>query len=373
MAIFDRLWHWITRQGQAAPKHAASVRSQHQTTHISPSGGPTKIRVTQTKAKPVADQSVPTGQKETPNVAPVPSTTMDAVLVVLYVAEDGTSLADPEWLNGHLGDPIRLQFKNFDDKILINIKGFITSYTSPYHIMTLEFMQKLGHPVILYPVDYDTGQLLQTPTVITGPINAPFAIKQPAIDHYHLIKASRPLSGHFTTAPQMIIVMLRRNTWQSVQRINYYLELNQTTTVYDAPNGQRQPYHFPDHSVWRAFIKVTLTDGKTWYNLGGPQWILNDKIVVTDHPAASALESDDALKQPAFDPITKSGQIDFIADHSVNLFNAPNGRIIGQIPDGTLVTITGKLVDDANIPWYQLDHKQAIQAQYVKLMNIQLA
>ncbi|ANZ62313.1 hypothetical protein AYR62_07875 [Secundilactobacillus paracollinoides] len=369
MAILDRLWHWLSGQNAPTPRHAAAPRSQHQASHIAPRGESKKITVT---PKPEPDQTVSEPQHQQPAQASVPSTTTDAVLVVLYLGEDGRSLADPEWLNGHIGDPIHLQFKNFEDKILINIKGFLTSYTSPYHIMTLQFMQKLGHPVVLYPVDYDTGQLLQTPHVITGQINAPFALKQPDIEDYHLIKASRPLNGHFTTEPQMIIVMLRRNTWQSVQRINYYLELNQTTVVYDAPNGQIQPYDFPDHSVWRAFIKVTLSDGQTWYNLGGPQWIINDKIVVTDRPAASALESETALEQPKFDPMNKSGQIDFIADHSVNIFNAPNGQIMGHIPDGTLVMVTGKLVDDAKIPWYELDHKEVIQAQYVRLMNVQM-
>lgn len=322
------------------------------------------------EAEPATETPTPaqTEALATPSMPKMTDT--NAVVLISYVDEAGTALSEPQWLNGQLGEALHLEFRQFDDYLLADIQGFTTTFDAPYHIMTLHFIKKLGHPAILYPIDYDTGRLVAVPKLLSGPINVPFLFKTPKIDGYRMIKASRPLTGHFTHEPQVLIALLRQSTWQSVQRVNYYLELNQSTPIYETPAGKARAYEFPSHSVWRAFTKVTLTNGDVWYNLGGPQWLLNDKIVITDRPAQTPIDNDEAVPVgPQFDAVHFEGRIDFVANESVSYYDAPNGLIIGELAHNTPITITGQFEDPAGIMWYRLTHDWVIPAHYVRLKH----
>lgn len=322
------------------------------------------------EAEPATETPTPaqTEALATPSMPKMTDT--NAVVLIGYVDEAGTALSDPQWLNGQLGEALHLEFRQFDDYLLADIQGFTTTFDAPYHIMTLHFIKKLGHPAILYPIDYDTGRLVAVPKLLSGPLNVPFLFKTPKIDGYRMIKASRPLTGHFTHEPQVLIALLRQSNWQSVQRVNYYLELNQSTPIYETPAGKARAYEFPSHSVWRAFTKVTLTNGDVWYNLGGPQWLLNDKIVITDRPAQTPIDNDEAVPVgPQFDAVHFEGRIDFVANESVSYYDAPNGLIIGELAHNTPITITGQFEDPAGIMWYRLTHDWVIPAHYVRLKH----
>jgi cell wall-associated NlpC family hydrolase len=47
----------------------------------------------------------------------------------------------------------------------------------------------------------------------------------------------------------------------------------QSIVVYDAPNGNRTSKWLGYHTSWKAFGTAKGSDGQTWYNLGGAQWV----------------------------------------------------------------------------------------------------
>ena len=295
--------------------------------------------------------------------APTEEQSGSAVMLVLYLDEQNQPLRKPQWLNGQLGERIHFNPHHIEHYLLFHIIGFATHFASPYRIMTLQFTKEMGHPVILYSVDYDTREMLASPVIQTGAVNQPFAFSKTELDGFHLIKANRPLTGHFTEASQTIVVMLRRNNWTAVQRISIFVRLKDSTQILDQPDGQPYRYEFPKNSVWRAFIRVNTQTGETWFNLGGPQWINGKNVTQTDRPENQQI----GKREPAvFKDINHAAVIDFVTGHSLHVYAEPNGRAIKLIADGTKIQITGEYTDSNQLKWYQLDDDSIIRAQYVK-------
>ncbi|GAX05212.1 hypothetical protein IWT25_00516 [Secundilactobacillus pentosiphilus] len=287
-----------------------------------------------------------------------------AVMLVLYMDDQNHSLAKPQWLTGRLGEKIHFAPRKIDHYLLFHVIGFTTVFASPYRIMTLQYTRKLGHPVIMYAVDYDTREMVASPVIQTGAVNQPFAFSKAAIDGYHLIKASRPLTGHFTDQAQTIVVLLRRDTWTSVQQINIFVRLLDSTPVLNQPDGQPHRYEFPKDSVWRAFVRVNTKNGETWFNLGGPQWINGKDVTETNRPVNLQITQRQPVK---FKPMDQAAVIDFVAGRSLHTYDRPNGQAIKLIADGTPIQLTGEYTDENQLRWYRLADDAVIRAQYVKI------
>lgn len=303
-------------------------------------------------------------QTPAPSAAIDTATEQSAVLLVLYLDDHNQPLSDPEWVRGTIGAAVHFKPKEFEDYLLYHIIGFTTVFKTPCRIMTWQFMKRMGHPVIMYPIDYDTGELVSPPVFTSGPVNKGFVLAQPEADQYHLVKASRPLSGHFTDEVQVIYVLLRRNSWWAVQRVNHYIKLTHDVTILDMPDGQSQHYEFPKDSIWRAFIRVNTAHGKTWYNLGGPQWVPGHLAVQSDRPVPASLPKPTT---PEYQPLSAHGRINFIPDQAVHTYTAPNGVFKGELNDQAEIIVTGTLTDANRVEWYQLADGTAIQSYYVTL------
>ncbi len=175
-----------------------------------------------TQASPETKTSKLDSATKVTSEKPVETQPASAVMLVLYLDDQNQSLAKPQWLNGQLGEKIHFSPRHIDNYLLFHIIGFTTVFASPYRIMTLQYTKKLGHPVIMYSVDYDTREMIAPPVIQTGAVNQPFAFSTAVIDGFHLIKASRSLTGHFTglKAQTIIVKCWCRNSWMAVQRIS---------------------------------------------------------------------------------------------------------------------------------------------------------
>ncbi|WP_203649223.1 MucBP domain-containing protein [Secundilactobacillus yichangensis] len=362
MAFFDRLLKLMTINRPRTPSH-------HRKTVVPENSTLTAGHTPAKPVQPITDQSAddPKPQNspvEQPTEKPVETQPESAVMLVLYLDEQNHSLTKPQWLIGRLGEKIHFTPRHIDNYLLFHIIGFTTLFASPYRIMTLQYTKKLGHPVIMYAIDYDTREMVASPVIQTGAVNQPFAFSRTVVDGFHLIKASRPLTGHFTEKAQTIVVMLRRDSWTAVQRINIFVQLLDSTQILDQPDGQAYSYEFPKNSVWRAFVRVNTQNGETWFNLGGPQWINGKDVTQTDKPAHQQIGQQRAV---AFKPIKQSAVIDFVSNHSLHTYDQPNGQAVKLIADGTQVQLTGECTDDNQLKWYRMADGNVILAQYVKL------
>ena len=65
-----------------------------------------------------------------------------------------------------------------------------------------------------------------------------------------------------------------------------------SATVYTAANGASTGKTLPNNSSWKTFSSVKGSDGKTWYNVGGDQWVSDDEVnIQAVAPAAPAVSS----------------------------------------------------------------------------------
>ncbi|HBF74579.1 MAG TPA: hypothetical protein DDW71_04910 [Lactobacillus sp.] len=364
MAFFDRLRKLMTKNRPRTPSHRRKIVPTEKT----------GIRNRHAGIKPARQLTIqPSSENKTSKLDSATKVTSEktvetqpasAVMLVLYLDDQNQSLAKPQWLNGQLGEKIHFSPRHIDNYLLFHIIGFTTIFASPYRIMTLQYTKKLGHPVIMYSVDYDTREMIAPPVIQTGAVNQPFAFSTAVIDGFHLIKASRSLTGHFTDQAQTIIVMLRRNSWMAVQRISIFVKLLESTRILNQPDGDPYRYEFPKNSVWRAFIRVNTQNGETWFNLGGPQWINGKNITQTDRPENQQI----AHRKPlTFTPVKQVAVIDFVAGRSLHTYDRPNGQAVKLIADGTRVQITGEYTDTHQLKWYRMADDTVIRAQYVKL------
>lgn len=358
MAFFDQLKRLLTKNRPQTPaRHRKHVKKPGITPHR-----PTNHN--RQSQPPI--QSQPTSQP-TSNEQPLQTTTsISAAVLVLYLDDANATLAQPQWLHGEIGERLHFRPQQFDDYLLYHIIGFTTTFTNPYQIMTLQFTKKLGHPVVLYPTDYDTGELLSPPITQSGHLNDPFAFALPEIGGYHMIKANRPLTGHFTNQAQVIVVMLRRSNWSSVQRVNLYVQVLYDTVIVDLPAGDPYDFEFPQNSIWRAFIRINTVHDGTWYNLGGPQWISGKNVQLTEKPPLPQISAQTKVK---FTTFHASGTINYVTDQKLHTYVTPNGQAAQQLTDGTTVQITGRFKDNNQITWYRLDDNSVIQTHYVLLNN----
>lgn len=282
------LWLFFDQLKRLLTKNRPQTPARHRK-HVKKPGIPPRRPINHNRQSQAPVQSQPTNQP-TSNEQPLQTTTsISAAVLVLYLDDANEPLAQPQWLHGEIGERLHFRPQQFDDYLLYHIIGFTTTFTNPYQIMTLQFTKKLGHPVVLYPTDYDTGELLGPPVTQSGHLNDPFAFALPEIDGYHMIKANRPLTGHFTNQAQVIVVMLRRSNWSSVQRVNLYVQVLYDTLIVDLPAGDPYDFEFPQNSIWRAFIRINTVHDGTWYNLGGPQWISGKNVQLTEKPPSHKL------------------------------------------------------------------------------------
>ncbi|QMU07317.1 MucBP domain-containing protein [Levilactobacillus suantsaii] len=313
-------------------------------------------------------QLTPTPQPTVPPVAVNPVTTHEqpnATLVVRIVDSQNRPLQPALVLTGQRGTAVHLTTPTIPGYTLAKMTGFTQTFLSEYGLMTLTYQRQWGYPVLVYQIDYDSGQLLALPGLFRGLLGASFHLAVPPVKGYHIFQAQGPQQGTYTDQTQRLLYFYRRDAWQTVQRVHQYVTLLSNHAVYALPAGQAYRYRFPATSLWRIFAIITLTDQTVWYNLGGNQW-LNAAETKRRLHWSRHLELPRQTKLTG-KAVQWSGTVDYVPDHAVTFYRDPYGEVAGQLPDGELLEIRRRVVDDQNLIWYQIGPQAYINARYVRL------
>ncbi|GAK48302.1 hypothetical protein LOSG293_240190 [Secundilactobacillus oryzae JCM 18671] len=266
---------------------------------------------------------------------------------------------------GQLGDVINFDVQPTTSYTLSAISGYTQHFPAEYAIMTLQFERQFGQPVIYYQIDYDTNEILAYPTIISGRIGESFEMVPPVAKGYNLIRVQGSSRGRFTDKVHPIFAFYRKEAWQTVKNVNFYIELKRALQPFDEPDGQKQAINLPAKSVWRVFQQITKVDGTIWYNIGGAEWLTAKYTASHTHPMKPELTY--AGMRFHSNPLALTGQIDFVAGRSVTTYDQPYGASIGKLADGEKVNITHILRDDQGLHWYQLDTGAVLLATYIKV------
>lgn len=359
MAFFDWLQRMIEPTRQTRPQHNRR-RGTPPTKPASPAPIPAPSDLSPEPSVRLIAQPTPTKQIDTSQLP-------TATLVVRLVDERDRPLQPALVLTGPLHGPVHLRFPEIPGYALQDIHGFTQEYLSRYSLTSLVYVRQWGQPIIAYLVDYDTNRLLTLPQIHRGRLGQAFNLTPPAMANYHIFQAQGSQRGAFSDQTGQIVYYYRRNSWQTVQRVNQYVLLDTDHAVFDEPNGRKYGYHFPAHSLWRLFIVITLTNGDVWYNLGGEQWLIAQETTRREHPLANlALPQPPTWHPQSFDRL---GSVDYVPGKAVTCYQAPYGEVAGMLEHGAPLDIRGRIVDDQHLVWYQIGPKMYINARYVRLVK----
>ena len=60
-------------------------------------------------------------------------------------------------------------------------------------------------------------------------------------------------------------------------------------------------------------------------------------------------------------------KVDYLHNKSINVYDAPYGNKVAEIPNGEIITLIGKLNDNDEITWYQVGRKKYITSNYIQI------
>lgn len=365
MAFFD----WLRRVIEPArpPKH----RPRHAQRRAAPVTPPDTPVTPPTTPAPLTPTPQPVSSTPQPTPAMTTQPPVTATLVVRLVDDQDRPLQPALVLTGQLHHTVRFRFPEIPGYALRDVHGFTQTYLSEYGLTTLVYVRHWGQPIISYLVDYDTGRLLQLPSILRGRLGTPFSLTPPPVTNYHIFQAQGQQRGTFTDQPGQVVYYYRRDSWQTVQRVHQFVFLQSDHQVYDEPNGRAYGYQFPTDSLWRLFMVITLTNGDEWYNLGGEQWLRAQETVRRDHQFIDLHLPAPAKWHPQ--AFSRIGTVDYIPHQAVSIYREPYGETAGQLKHGEALDIRGRVVDDQQLVWYQIGPAAYINARYVRLAPIAYA
>lgn len=229
---------------------------------------------------------------------------------------------------------------------------------------------KTGNPVWVYYIDIDSGANLIVPQLLRGRMGEEYQVDKKKFHNYSFIKADGAMHGTFDMGQHNVKLFYRNDDWTSVEEVDTYLQINKTATVRDRVNGMPVGNPVPAGITLKAFEKVTTKDGAEWYEIGSGQWIKFASMkIVSDpfNPKHEKIESRLA-KQLTILPLNNvKGVVDYLPGEAIKTYDAPYGNVVAKIPNGQEVKIINRLNDNGEVTWYQLDNKQYVTGNYIKI------
>lgn len=225
---------------------------------------------------------------------------------------------------------------------------------------------KTGNPIWVYYIDIDSGENIMVPQLLRGIQGCNYHIDKKEFPHYRFIKMEGQANGTFDMQRRDVKLYYRKQSWQNVEDIDIYLQIDKTTKVYDTVNGMPINDPVPAGIVVKAFHRVDTESGDTWYELGAGQWVKYENMRVVNDPF-----TDEKIPSPIADNLTimplkdVQGTIDYLPGKAADVFDAPYGKKVDTIEDGKRVQITGQLNDNGEITWYQIGKNRFITGNYV--------
>lgn len=229
---------------------------------------------------------------------------------------------------------------------------------------------KTGNPIWVFYTDIDTSENLIVPQLMQGFMGQEYAVDQKQFDGYRFVKSDGDLQGTFDSQQHNVHLYYRKDNWGEVQDIEMYLRLDANTTVFDAPNGMPVGAPIPEGITIKAFHRVATKSGEFWYEIGSDQWIKYDHMEVVENPFKAEdqeFQSKLAQNMSVIPMKPVKATIDYLPHRSIDVYDAPYGEKVNELPNGQIITIYGKMSDNGEITWYKVGDNQFITSNYVKL------
>lgn len=229
---------------------------------------------------------------------------------------------------------------------------------------------RTGNPIWVYYTDIDSGANLSVPQLIRGRVGENYQVDKKEFPNYRFIKADGDLTGNFDMGQHNVKLYYRKKNWVNIQAVNTYLQINKPAKVYDNVEGMQIGAPIPEGLVMKAFEKVSTKDGNDWYEIGSDQWVKYENMKVVDDPFSpkrERIESRLADRLTVLPMHNVHGVVDYIPGKSIDVYDAPYGKKVTELPNGEDITIKGQLNDNGEITWYQIGDQQYITGNYVKV------
>lgn len=293
-----------------------------------------------------------------------PVTMVQSQVTFFYLDENHQIIKSPDILVGNRGESFHFKLPRFKNHYLVAIDHFTNHFLAYDQDVTLHFAVKEGLPVMVYTVDFDTGQILQPVKIISDKMGQKYEITAPKIDHFRVINSTGKKYGLFDNRTHGIIFYYRKEDWETVQPVAYFVRLNKHHLVFNEPNGYQLKTGLPANIIIKVFARIDTSNNKSWLNIGGFEWIENQHLEPSDPPIHNLIAS---MTKTSRNRVMLTGAVDFVPGQSISTFDKPYGKQAGKLLDGTKISIIATIVDDQNLIWYELENHQVIPKGYIKI------
>ena len=229
---------------------------------------------------------------------------------------------------------------------------------------------KTGNPIWVYYNDIDSGANLTVPQLLRGFIGQEYQIEQKQFPNYRYVKTEGETKGTFDMRQRIVHLFYRKQNWGEVQSIEMYLHLDAPTQVFDTAGGMPVGVPLPADITVKSFHRVATKNGQFWYEIGADQWIKYDQMHVVDNPFNQDIrkEKSKLINNLTVIPLKNvHAKVDYLHNKSINVYDAPYGNKVAEIPNGETITLIGKLNDNDEITWYQVGRKKYITSNYIQI------
>lgn len=286
-------------------------------------------------------------------------------ITFIFIDETKTAIQVPDRIVGVPGQRVRYQIPEFDGYYFTGVTDLITIFPDKNAQIVVSYARIPGAPVQIYYVNYDTGQPMKPMTVLSGIIGDSYAAEPHSFSSFRLIQSTGATKGVFTEKTKQIVFFYRQSDWRTVQPVHQFVKLNSRTTVYTEPNGATLPVPLPAQLVLRVFTKITTTDERQWFNIGGEQWLGDDTDMV-DVSAPQRVPKL-SLTQWTRTPLRTSGIVNIAVNTTIATYQVPNGEQLEHLKNGEQLKIIAEAVDDQQVVWYQLADRTYVPGIFVDL------
>lgn len=293
---------------------------------------------------------------------PKASKPIKATIIVLFLSQQGKQIADPEVIDGNLGQPVDIKFRQFKNYHLIGIHGYTLSFVHQHAVVTLNYEKALGGSVWALCRDYINSNLLTDPQFYQGKIGEAYSVSIPQIRNYIFMRAEGQLEGKFSSEQKLITLFYKNASWTDVYPDSGLLKMLRETSCYSDIEGEKLDTPLAAGSIWRTFYHVDLVNGARWYNLGGSIWVKSSRNLTFVSPYKDE-QPDDSLANMT--DVNSQATIDFIPGKSVMVFNRPCGKKIASVGNGLLVGLS-KYCRADGMDWFFIKERGWIPAIYLK-------
>lgn len=354
---FWGMWHNLSKKFNKR----RSYRKQLKTSSITHDK---KVNLTQNTTAPMEATNV---QPKVSNTVSLQTQIKQVALLIVYRNENGQDLCAPELIYGQKYSTVHIEFKEFKNYYLTQIKGFTTSLVDDYGLVTLLYRAKDAGGLWIFCRDIDDFRLLQEPQFIQAKLTEPYALASPELAGYTLLRAKGQLRGCFDEKQKIATFFYRKKEWLKVIYEQKNLQMQDFIKCFSAPNGQLLKITLAKGTIWQTFESIQLIDKSWWHCMGGNVWIKAEPNAFIEVQAPTP-KSDETWTIPN-QPNTKiTAVIDYVPQKKLTLYEQPFGKPATKINHHCKVTLK-QHVPIHGIDWYLIADKGWITKQYLKFIN----